>query len=114
MTGYSEYMQDVTAVTRGDAGCHGEPGAGTVDSGDSQYCHRCTLSTVFTIFIESRFVSARVQVLAFNNEKARVEDRGFSEYITQDCFTYMSKLSNTSGGSGQGKCYERLSFIDAI
>ena len=30
-------------------------------SGDSQYCHRCTLSIVFTIFIEARFVSLSFQ-----------------------------------------------------
>ena len=30
-------------------------------SGDSQYCHRCTLSIVFTIFIEARFISLSFQ-----------------------------------------------------
>ena len=30
MTGYREYMQHVTAVTRGGSGCHAEPGAGPV------------------------------------------------------------------------------------
>ena len=45
-------------------------------SGGWKYWHRCTSSIVFPIFVESRFVSVRVQVWAFNKEKARVEDRG--------------------------------------
>ena len=42
-------------------------------SGGWKYWHRCTSSIVFPIFVESRFVSVRVQVWAFNKEKARVE-----------------------------------------
>ena len=44
-------------------------------SGGSQYWHRCTSSIVFPIFVESRFVSVRVQVWAFNKENAWIEGR---------------------------------------
>ena len=78
-------------------------------SGDSQYCHRCTLSIVFTIFIEARFVSLSFQ-------QGEGPNRGQRPSPNATLFSIDVKIVQhyTTGGAGQGKCYERLSFIDAI
>ena len=78
-------------------------------SGDSKYCHRCTLSIVFTIFIEARFVSLSFQ-------QGEGPNRGQRPSPNATLFSIDVKIVQhyTTGGAGQGKCYERLSFIDAI